>query len=66
MWENKRMLDKPLLVKGDGPFGKLKRWYRRFYAADPEVKVQSRVQSPSGDVPGGAVAPPSVPVSDQF
>lgn len=31
VWENKMYLKKPLLVKGDGPVMKLRRWFAQFY-----------------------------------
>ena len=39
VWENKIYLRKPLLVKGDGPVMKLRRWFAQFYAEE----------TPSGD-----------------
>jgi nitrite reductase/ring-hydroxylating ferredoxin subunit len=33
IWEHKVYRDPPLLCDGDGPIGKLRRWYRQFYAA---------------------------------
>lgn len=35
IWENKVYLDKPALVKGDGPVHRMRRWYRQFY---PETR----------------------------
>jgi 3-ketosteroid 9alpha-monooxygenase subunit A len=32
IWENKVYRDPPALCDGDGPIGKLRRWYRQFYA----------------------------------
>lgn len=34
VWENKLYMKKPVLVKGDGPVMKLRRWYRQFYTQD--------------------------------
>jgi cholesterol 7-dehydrogenase len=34
IWENKIYLPKPLLVKGDGPVMKLRRWFQQFYNRD--------------------------------
>jgi len=34
IWENKVYLRKPLLVKGDGPVNKLRRWFSQFYSED--------------------------------
>ena len=31
IWEHKVYRDQPLLCDGDGPIGKMRRWYRQFY-----------------------------------
>jgi nitrite reductase/ring-hydroxylating ferredoxin subunit len=31
IWENKIFRDPPLLCDGDGPIGKIRKWYRQFY-----------------------------------
>jgi 3-ketosteroid 9alpha-monooxygenase subunit A len=31
IWENKRYVDPPALCDGDGPIGRLRRWYQQFY-----------------------------------
>lgn len=31
IWENKVYLRKPILVKGDGPMMKTRRWFSQFY-----------------------------------
>ena len=31
IWENKLYRDRPMLCDGDGPIGKLRRWYKAFY-----------------------------------
>jgi 3-ketosteroid 9alpha-monooxygenase subunit A len=31
IWEHKRYVDPPALCEGDGPIGRLRRWYRQFY-----------------------------------
>jgi 3-ketosteroid 9alpha-monooxygenase subunit A len=36
IWENKIYRDPPLLCDGDGPIGKLRKWYRQFYI--PQVE----------------------------
>ncbi len=36
IWENKIHLRKPLLVAGDGPIHKLRRWFQQFYPSAPE------------------------------
>jgi hypothetical protein len=33
IWENKKFLKSPMLVKGDGPMNKQRRWFKQFYAA---------------------------------
>lgn len=35
IWENKKFLKSPFLVKGDGPMNKQRRWFKQFYAAQP-------------------------------
>jgi 3-ketosteroid 9alpha-monooxygenase subunit A len=32
IWEHKVYVDPPLLCEGDGPVGRLRKWYRQFYA----------------------------------
>lgn len=53
IWENKILANRPLLVKGDGPMMRLRRWYRQFYApgsADKSIRFEhagnSRRQAP--------------------
>lgn len=64
IWENKRYLEKPLLVKGDGPFMKLRRWYKQFYPkSQPAIKL--------GNESGSAATPTPAPkavagVADMF
>ncbi len=42
MWENKIHIKKPLLVKGDGPVARLRRWYYQFYSSgEPKVTLTS-------------------------
>ena len=31
IWENKRYVERPVLCDGDGPIGKLRKWYRQFF-----------------------------------
>ena len=31
IWENKTYQDKPILAPGDGPIGKLRKWYSQFF-----------------------------------
>jgi len=33
IWEHKTYMDPPALCDGDGPIGRLRRWYRQFYAS---------------------------------
>ena len=41
VWENKVFLPRALLVKGDGPVSRLRRWYQQFYASgQPKVNVR--------------------------
>jgi cholesterol 7-dehydrogenase len=35
IWENKKFLKSPFLVKGDGPMNKQRRWFKQFYPAQP-------------------------------
>jgi 3-ketosteroid 9alpha-monooxygenase subunit A len=37
IWENKIYRDPPLLCDGDGPIGKLRKWYRQFYTGVTEA-----------------------------
>jgi cholesterol 7-desaturase len=34
VWENKKFLERPYIVKGDGPMMKQRRWFRQFYTID--------------------------------
>jgi hypothetical protein len=36
IWENKKFFVNPLLVKGDGPMNKQRRWFKQFYVTDFE------------------------------
>jgi 3-ketosteroid 9alpha-monooxygenase subunit A len=40
IWEHKVYRDPPLLCDGDGPIGKLRRWYRQFYVPESQPKEQ--------------------------
>ena len=42
IWENKCWRERPALCDGDGPIGKLRRWYRQFYL--PRNKAPEAVQ----------------------
>jgi nitrite reductase/ring-hydroxylating ferredoxin subunit/putative sterol carrier protein len=39
IWETKAYLDKPMLVGGDGPIGRYRKWTRQFYEARTEPAV---------------------------
>jgi len=48
IWGNKRACINPMMVKGDGPFAKLRVWYKQFYnprarAAEFQARVNGRV-----------------------
>jgi len=38
IWSNKRPCLHPLMVKGDGPFDKLRIWYKQFY--NPRARAE--------------------------
>ena len=37
VWSNKRFRDKAVLVQGDGPLPKLRKWFRQFYSEGSEA-----------------------------
>ena len=39
IWSNKRACINPLMVRGDGPFDKLRIWYRQFY--NPRARAEA-------------------------
>jgi nitrite reductase/ring-hydroxylating ferredoxin subunit/putative sterol carrier protein len=39
IWENKAYLDRPLLVAGDGPVGRYRRWARQFYDGPKPIEM---------------------------
>ena len=44
IWSNKRPCIHPLMVRGDGPFDKVRIWYRQFYNPRSQAKTfQARV-----------------------
>lgn len=45
IWENKRYLDRPRIVSGDGPIGRYRRWVRQFYPGMPHRRVSSNRDS---------------------
>ena len=44
IWEQKIYVDPPMLCDGDGPIGKLRRWYRQFYAAPSVIRAEEAVR----------------------
>eukprot|EP00484_Ammonia_sp_Unknown_P005077 CAMPEP_0197073800 /NCGR_PEP_ID=MMETSP1384-20130603/210790_1 /TAXON_ID=29189 /ORGANISM="Ammonia sp." /LENGTH=454 /DNA_ID=CAMNT_0042512641 /DNA_START=206 /DNA_END=1568 /DNA_ORIENTATION=- len=44
IWENKILLNKPCLVKGDGPIFKVRRWFRQFYPDREDKKKQEEMK----------------------
>ncbi len=59
IWENKRYLEKPLLVKGDGPFMKLRRWYKQFYPkSQPKIALGESAEQAQSAAPANATAAP--------
>ncbi len=45
IWENKVYREQPLICEGDGPIGKLRRWYRQFYT-EPTPEPAREAVSP--------------------
>ncbi|MXO74345.1 Rieske 2Fe-2S domain-containing protein [Altererythrobacter aerius] len=50
IWGNKRACINPLMVKGDGPFHKVRIWYRQFYnprarAAEFQARVNGEIET---------------------
>ncbi len=41
IWENKVYRERPHLVPGDGPIGRLRHWAKQFYPADREALIHS-------------------------
>ncbi len=37
IWRDKIFVNRPLLVKGDGPIAEFRRWYSQFYEGNPET-----------------------------
>jgi len=46
IWEHKVYRSRPLLVKDDGPIGRLRHWYRQFYGPAPGARARDSVESP--------------------
>eukprot|EP01084_Bolivina_argentea_P256306 431481_1 len=49
IWENKILLQKPCLVKGDGPIPKVRRWWRQFYPQKDKNKNKNEKIKLSSD-----------------
>ncbi len=70
IWENKVHLKKPLLVRGDGPVTRLRRWYYQFYACgEPKIALTSLPVQENATVAASAAttattAASSLPTSD--
>jgi nitrite reductase/ring-hydroxylating ferredoxin subunit len=45
IWENKIYREPALLCDGDGPIGRLRKWYRQFYAAAGEGGVEAEARA---------------------
>jgi len=48
LWENKKHFSNPILVKGDGPMSKQRRWFKQFYVNPSDLKDAQAVV-PSND-----------------
>lgn len=57
IWANKRACINPMVVQGDGPFGKVRIWYKQFY--NPRARAQEFQSRVNGSVvtKGTASAP---------
>ena len=44
IWENKILLQKPCLVKGDGPIFKVRRWWRQFYPTNDNPNKNEKIK----------------------
>jgi cholesterol 7-dehydrogenase len=42
IWESKHFQQRPMLVPGDGPVLRMRRWYKQFYPAAENVELQPR------------------------
>jgi phenylpropionate dioxygenase-like ring-hydroxylating dioxygenase large terminal subunit/putative sterol carrier protein len=60
IWESKQYLDRPLLVPGDGPIGRYRRWCRQFYDLPEASAVAPPAATPSATPPATAPEPPLV------
>lgn len=49
IWENKIHLRKPVLVRGDGPIHRLRRWYQQFYPSAPEAPESDESLPPAAE-----------------
>jgi hypothetical protein len=64
VWENKVFLQKPLLVRGDGPIMAMRRWYQQFYPAALRGQAAREVAVTDGPTTGAvrqSDAPQAVP-----
>jgi len=43
IWENKIHLRKPVLLRGDGPIHRLRRWYQHFYPSGDALRAASEI-----------------------
>ena len=55
IWENKRYLTRPLMVKGDGPLGAYRRWCTQFYPPTPSREASTDEPAQVPDVPVSAL-----------
>jgi 3-ketosteroid 9alpha-monooxygenase subunit A len=54
IWGNKRACINPMVVKGDGPFGKVRVWYKQFY--NPRARAQEFQARVNGRVATGGTS----------
>ena len=60
MWENKVFLQKPVLVRGDGPIMQMRRWLAQFYPPAGKAKVEVSLPAKAEVSVPAAAAPASV------
>jgi 3-ketosteroid 9alpha-monooxygenase subunit A len=51
IWEHKVFREGPVLCDGDGPIGRLRRWYRQFYAQAPSSGGEAEAAPAEGSAP---------------
>ncbi len=63
IWENKAYLERPVLLSGDGPVGRYRKWARQFYEADAAASRASpeRRANQPGTTTASAPNPPPTP-----